>query len=78
MYKYLSDPFSTQVRFGILEAGAFRSVHLYGSPEETLLGWPDSMHAFSAPELKVALSGNKNYAAVRSTQAGVPFRAITL
>ncbi|KAL1802273.1 hypothetical protein ACET3Z_030920 [Daucus carota] len=51
---------------------------LYGSPEETLLEWPEPMHAFSAPELKVALSGNKHYAAVRSTQAGAPFRAITL
>ena len=45
------------------------SVHLY---------WPEPMHVFSAPELKVALPENKHYAAVRSTQAGAPFRAITL
>lgn len=36
------------------------------------------MHVFSAPELKVALPGDKHYAAVRSTQAGAPFRAITV
>lgn len=36
------------------------------------------MHVFAAPELKVALPQNKYYAAVRSTQAGAPFRSITV
>nr|AAC39356.1 Met2-type cytosine DNA-methyltransferase [Daucus carota] len=75
-----------QVRFGILEAGAFgvpqsrkRAFIWAASPEETLPGsWPEPMHVFAAPELKVALPGNKHYAAVRSTQAGAPFRAITV
>ncbi|KAK1393137.1 DNA (cytosine-5)-methyltransferase [Heracleum sosnowskyi] len=74
-----------QVRFGILEAGAFgvpqsrkRAFIWAASPEETLPEWPEPMHVFAAPELKVALPGNKHYAAVRSTQAGAPFRAITV
>ena len=85
MYKYLNDSFSTQVRFCILEAGAFgvpqsrkREFVWAASPEETLPEWPEPMHVFAAPELKVALPGNKHYAAVRSTQSGAPFRAITL
>ncbi|KAL1825442.1 hypothetical protein ACET3Z_012220 [Daucus carota] len=62
------------VRFGILEAGAFgvpqswkRAFVWAASPEKTLPEWPEPMHVFSAPELKVALPGNKHYAAVRST-----------
>ena len=47
------------------------------SSEETLPEWPKPMHVFAAPELKDALPGNKNYAIVRSTQAGAPFKAIT-
>uniref|UniRef100_A0A164VWX6 DNA (cytosine-5-)-methyltransferase n=1 Tax=Daucus carota subsp. sativus TaxID=79200 RepID=A0A164VWX6_DAUCS len=69
-----------QVRFGILEAGAFgvtqswkRAFVWAASPEETLPEWPEPMHVFSAPELKVALLGNKHYVAFRA-----PFRAITL
>lgn len=83
--QHSSDSFSTQVRFGILEAGAFgvpqsrkRAFIWAASPGETLPEWPEPMHVFAAPELKVALPGNKHYAAVRSTQSGAPFRAITV
>lgn len=74
-----------QVRFGILEAGAFgvsqsrkRAFIWAAAPNETLPEWPEPMHVFSAPELKVSLSGNSHYAAVRSTAGGAPFRAITV
>lgn len=36
------------------------------------------MHVFSGPELRVTLNGNTQYAAVRSTSTGAPFRAITV
>ncbi|KAM7258254.1 hypothetical protein ACFE04_013995 [Oxalis oulophora] len=74
-----------QVRFGILEAGAFgvsqsrkRAFIWAACPEDTLPDWPEPMHVFAAPELKIALAGNKHYSAVRSTQTGAPFRAITV
>ncbi|XVF16901.1 hypothetical protein REPUB_Repub10bG0070900 [Reevesia pubescens] len=74
-----------QVRFGILEAGAYgvsqsrkRAFIWAASPEETLPEWPEPMHVFAAPELKVTLSHNLQYAAVRSTTSGAPFRAITV
>ncbi|XVF58899.1 hypothetical protein PTKIN_Ptkin07bG0103100 [Pterospermum kingtungense] len=74
-----------QVRFGILEAGAYgvsqsrkRAFIWAASPEETLPEWPEPMHVFAAPELKVTLSHNLQYAAVRSTAGGAPFRAITV
>ncbi|KAL9689698.1 hypothetical protein QQ045_010087 [Rhodiola kirilowii] len=74
-----------QVRFGILEAGAFgvsqsrkRAFIWAASPEEVLPEWPEPMHVFAAPELKISLSGNEQYAAVRSTASGAPFRAITV
>ncbi|XP_059647244.1 DNA (cytosine-5)-methyltransferase 1 [Cornus florida] len=74
-----------QVRFGILEAGAFgvsqsrkRAFIWAASPEETLPEWPEPMHVFAAPELKITLSGNLQYAAVRSTSTGAPFRSITV
>ncbi|XP_063936532.1 DNA (cytosine-5)-methyltransferase 1A isoform X1 [Daucus carota subsp. sativus] len=74
-----------QVRFGILEAGAYgvpqsrkRAFIWAASPEETLPEWPEPMHVFAAPELKIALPENKYYAAVRSTQTGAPFRSITV
>lgn len=74
-----------QVRFGILEAGAFgvsqsrkRAFIWAASPEQTLPEWPEPMHVFSAPELKISLSQNMQYAAVRSTQNGAPYRAITV
>ncbi|KAB2033895.1 hypothetical protein ES319_D04G047300v1 [Gossypium barbadense] len=74
-----------QVRFGILEAGAYgvsqsrkRAFIWAASPEETLPEWPEPMHVFAVPELKVTLSHNLQYAAVRSTASGAPFRAITV
>lgn len=74
-----------QVRFGILEAGAYgvsqsrkRAFIWAASPEEILPEWPEPMHVFASPELKITLSGNTQYAAVRSTANGAPFRAITV
>ncbi|GMH24456.1 hypothetical protein Nepgr_026299 [Nepenthes gracilis] len=74
-----------QVRFGILEAGAFgisqsrkRAFIWAASPEETLPEWPEPMHVFAGPELKVTLDGNTQHAAVRSTATGAPFRSITV
>lgn len=73
------------MRFGILEAGAYgvsqsrkRAFIWAASPEETLPEWPEPMHVFAGPELKVTLSGNTQYAAVRNTASGAPFRAITV
>ncbi|KAJ9558016.1 hypothetical protein OSB04_012630 [Centaurea solstitialis] len=76
-----------QVRFGILEAGAFgvsqsrkRAFIWAASPEEVLPEWPEPMHVFASPELKVTLNHNstQHYAAARSTATGAPFRAITV
>ncbi|KAL8255048.1 hypothetical protein R6Q59_033269 [Mikania micrantha] len=74
-----------QVRFGILEAGAFgvsqsrkRAFIWAAAPEEILPEWPEPMHVFASPELKVTLNRNTQYAAVRSTATGAPFRAITV
>lgn len=74
-----------QVRFGILEAGAYgvsqsrkRAFIWAASPEEILPEWPEPMHVFAAPELKISLSDGLQYAAVRSTASGAPFRAITV
>ncbi|MQL91974.1 hypothetical protein Taro_024602 [Colocasia esculenta] len=74
-----------QVRFGILEAGAFgvsqsrkRAFIWAASPEETLPEWPEPMHVFAGPELKISLSPSEHYAAVRSTAGGAPFRSITV
>ncbi|KAJ1379466.1 S-adenosyl-L-methionine-dependent methyltransferase [Sesbania bispinosa] len=74
-----------QVRFGILEAGAYgvsqsrkRAFIWAASPEDVLPEWPEPMHVFAAPELKITLSQNVQYAAVRSTASGAPFRAITV
>ncbi|KAF8404028.1 hypothetical protein HHK36_008904 [Tetracentron sinense] len=74
-----------QVRFGILEAGAYgvslsrKQAFIWAaSPEETLPEWPEPMHVFAGPELKITLPGNAHYAAVRSTASGAPFRAITV
>ncbi|XP_057972013.1 DNA (cytosine-5)-methyltransferase 1-like [Malania oleifera] len=74
-----------QVRFGILEAGTYgvsqsrkRAFIWAASPEEILPEWPEPMHVFSVPELKITLSENEQYAAVRSTASGAPFRAITV
>ncbi|PRQ32904.1 putative DNA (cytosine-5-)-methyltransferase [Rosa chinensis] len=74
-----------QVRFGVLEAGAYgvsqsrkRAFIWAAAPEEVLPDWPEPMHVFGVPELKINLSGNSYYAAVRSTATGAPFRAITV
>ncbi|GAB4848558.1 DNA (cytosine-5)-methyltransferase 1B [Ancistrocladus abbreviatus] len=74
-----------QVRFGILEAGAYgvsqsrkRAFIWAASPEETLPEWPEPMHVFAGPELRVTLDSNTQYAAVRSTANGAPFRSITV
>uniref|UniRef100_A0ACD6A8W4 Uncharacterized protein n=1 Tax=Avena sativa TaxID=4498 RepID=A0ACD6A8W4_AVESA len=74
-----------QVRFGILEAGAFgvaqsrkRAFIWAAAPGETLPDWPEPMHVFSGPELKINLPGGKYYAAAKSTAGGAPFRSITV
>nr|KYP42268.1 DNA (cytosine-5)-methyltransferase 1B [Cajanus cajan] len=74
-----------QVRFGILEAGTFgvsqsrkRAFIWAASPEDVLPEWPEPVHVFSAPELKIKLSENVQYAAVRSTANGAPLRSITV
>ncbi|KAG0492405.1 hypothetical protein HPP92_005464 [Vanilla planifolia] len=74
-----------QVRFGILEAGAYgvsqsrkRAFIWAASPEETLPEWPEPMHVFASPELKIPLNGDMHYSAVRSTADGAPFRSITV
>lgn len=36
------------------------------------------MYVFSAPELKITLSRNSQYAAAKSTAAGAPFRSLTV
>uniref|UniRef100_K3ZQ11 DNA (cytosine-5)-methyltransferase n=1 Tax=Setaria italica TaxID=4555 RepID=K3ZQ11_SETIT len=74
-----------QVRFGILEAGAFgvaqsrkRAFIWAAAPGETLPDWPEPMHVFASPELKITLPDGQYYAAARSTAGGAPFRAITV
>ncbi|XP_051145037.1 DNA (cytosine-5)-methyltransferase 1B-like [Andrographis paniculata] len=74
-----------QVRCGILEAGAYgvpqsrkRAFIWAASPEEQLPEWPEPMHVFAAPQLKISMSKNLNYAAARSTTRGAPFRPLTV
>ncbi|PIA25051.1 hypothetical protein AQUCO_13000002v1 [Aquilegia coerulea] len=74
-----------QVRFGVLDAGSYgvsqsrkRAFIWAASPEETLPDWPEPMHVFAGPELKISLSRKVQYAAVQSTAGGAPFRAITV
>ncbi|XP_043714468.1 DNA (cytosine-5)-methyltransferase 1A-like [Telopea speciosissima] len=74
-----------QVRFGILEAGAYgvaqsrkRAFIWAASPEEMLPEWPEPMHVFTGPDLKISLSGNVQYAAVRSTENGAPFHTVSV
>ncbi|KAK3229411.1 hypothetical protein Dsin_001292 [Dipteronia sinensis] len=74
-----------QVKFGILEAGTYgvsqshkRAFIWAASPEEQLPEWPEPMHVFASPELKVKLSEDTHYAAVRSTANGAPFRSTTV
>lgn len=73
------------MRFGVLEAGAYgvpqarkRAFIWAASPNELLPDWPEPMHVFAAPQLKISLSGNAHYAAVRSTARGAPFRSLTI
>ena len=68
-----------------MEAGAYgvsqsrkRAFIWAASPEETLPEWPEPMHVFAGPELKVTLSESTHYAAVPSTANGALFRAITV
>ncbi|XP_077233353.1 DNA (cytosine-5)-methyltransferase 1A-like [Tasmannia lanceolata] len=42
------------------------------SLEEVLSEWPEPMHVFAGPELKIALPGNIQYAGVRSTVEKFP------
>ncbi|KAL5720779.1 DNA (cytosine-5-)-methyltransferase [Ranunculus cassubicifolius] len=74
-----------QVRFGILDAGAYgvsqsrkRAFIWAAAPEMILPDWPEPMHVFAGPELRISIPGNVQYAAVRSTALGAPFRAITV
>ncbi|XP_066333917.1 DNA (cytosine-5)-methyltransferase 1A-like isoform X3 [Miscanthus floridulus] len=67
-----------QVRFGILEAGAYgvaqsrkRAFIWAAAPGETLPEWPEPMHVFASPALKINLPDGKHY-------AGAPFRSITV
>lgn len=73
------------MRFGILDAGAYgvsqsrKRVFVWAaSPEEKLPEWPEPMHVFAGPELKIPLSNGMHYSAVRSTAGGAPFRSITV
>lgn len=73
------------MRFGILEAGAFgvpqsrkRAFIWAASPEELLPEWPEPMHVFAAPELKISLSKSLQYSAVKGTSKGAPFRSLTV
>lgn len=74
-----------QVRFGLLEAGAYgvsqsrkRAFIWAAAPGEVLPEWPEPMHVFGSPELKIKLPKRSHYAAVRSTKYGAPFRSITV
>lgn len=73
------------MRFGILEAGAYgvpqsrkRAFIWAAAPEELLPEWPEPIHVFAAPELKISMSKNLQYSAVRSTSKGAPFRPLTV
>jgi DNA (cytosine-5)-methyltransferase 1 len=81
------EPFPShfQVRFGILEASAYgvaqsrKMAFIWAAaPGEILPEWPEPMHVFASPELKINLPDGKYYAAVKSTAAGAPFRSITV
>eukprot|EP01018_Ginkgo_biloba_P000890 Gb_34186 [translate_table: standard] len=74
-----------QVRFGVLQAGNYgvsqsrkRAVIWAASPEESLPEWPEPMHVFASSQLKIALPGGLQYAAVRDAAAGAPLRPITV
>ncbi|VFQ73766.1 unnamed protein product [Cuscuta campestris] len=74
-----------QVRFGILEAGTYgvpqarkRAFIWAASPDVLLPEWPEPMHVFAVPQLRINLSKNLQYAAARSTADGAPFRSLTV
>ncbi|EOA28898.1 hypothetical protein CARUB_v10025150mg [Capsella rubella] len=75
-----------QVRFGILEAGAYgvsqprkRAFIWAAAPEEVLPEWPEPMHVFNNPTgFKIPLSQGLDYAAAHTTKFGAPFRSITV
>jgi DNA (cytosine-5)-methyltransferase 1 len=57
-----------------LEAGAFgvtqtrnREFIWAAAPGETLLNWPETMHIFPRPDLKITLPDSRFYAAAKST-----------
>lgn len=73
-----------QVRFGILEAGAYgvsqsrkRAFVWAASPEETLPEWPEPMHVFASRGLKIS-TGDSFYVAAKSTIRGAPLRSLTV
>jgi hypothetical protein len=68
-----------------LEAGAFgvaqsrkRAFIWAAAPGETLPDWPEPMHVFASPELKINLPDGKYYVAANSTARGAPFRSMTV
>ncbi|KAL7213906.1 hypothetical protein ACSBR1_026353 [Camellia fascicularis] len=74
-----------QVRFGILEARAYgvsqsrkRAFIWAASLEETPPEWPERMHVFACPEVKISFNGKNHFVAVRSTSTSTSFRAITV
>ncbi|XP_010435242.1 PREDICTED: DNA (cytosine-5)-methyltransferase 4-like [Camelina sativa] len=74
-----------QVRFGILEAGAYgisqprkRAFIWAAGPNEVLPEWPEPMHVFNNPGFKIPLSRGLYYAATETTKSGAPFRSITV
>ncbi|XP_047316317.1 DNA (cytosine-5)-methyltransferase 1-like isoform X2 [Impatiens glandulifera] len=76
-----------QVRFGVLEAGAYgisqsrkRTFIWAAAPGEKLPDWPEPVHVFATPNLKINLnrSVHSHYVAVRSTSSGAPLRSITV
>ncbi|GFZ09544.1 DNA methyltransferase 2 [Actinidia rufa] len=63
--KLISSIEGLHVRFGNLEAGAYgvsqsrkRAFIWAASPEEILPEWPEPMHVFASPELKIVFNGN--------------------
>ncbi|KAF9617119.1 hypothetical protein IFM89_033619 [Coptis chinensis] len=82
---YLSTKDRRSVRLGVIDARAYdvsqsqkRAFIWAASPEENLPDWHEPMHVFVGPKLRIAFPGNSQYAAVRSTAGGAPFRAITV
>ncbi|XP_047318972.1 DNA (cytosine-5)-methyltransferase 1B-like isoform X2 [Impatiens glandulifera] len=76
-----------QVRFGVLEAGAYgisqsrkRTFIWAAAPGEKLPDWPEPVHVFATPNLKINLNRtvHSHYVAVRSTSSGAPLRSITV